>query len=192
MCLKEHHVFVFVRQPPRDRSMKVQASGYVAVNSLGLGHAARAVAIAKELVRRYPDLYLFFLAGSPALDLAVASGFDAMPLPPTPEWFHDRGQIQSMGRWYREYARYLRIASRFLRREVDWDRFRFLISDGEMASVRVANDRRIPTIAFVHSIGQSFAAEPATRLIERFGRGWMRSVLSRPTVRVLALEAGID
>jgi len=172
--------------------MKVQASGYVAVNSLGLGHAARAVAIAKELVRRYPDLYLFFLAGSPALDLAVASGFDAMPLPPTPEWFHDRGQIQSMGRWYREYARYLRIASRFLRREVDWDRFRFLISDGEMASVRVANDRRIPTIAFVHSIGQSFAAEPTTRLIERFGLGWMRSVLSRPNVRVLALEAGID
>src|SRR5438309_1579914 len=58
-------------------------SGYVAVNSLGLGHAARAVAIAEELVRRHPDLYLFFLAGSPALDLAIASGFDAMPLPPT-------------------------------------------------------------------------------------------------------------
>src|SRR5436309_8442906 len=161
MCLKEHHVFVFVRQPPRDRSMKVQASGYVAVNSLGLGHAARAVAIARELVRRHPDLYLFFLAGSPALDLAVASGFDAMPLPPPPEWFHDRGQIVQMSRWYREYARYLRFAGRFLRREADWDRFRFLISDGELASVREANRHGIPTAVFIHSIGQAFARDPS-------------------------------
>ena len=167
-------------------------SGYVAVNSLGLGHAARAVAVAKELTRRHPDLYLFFLAGSPALDLAVASGFDAMPLPPTPEWFHERGQIRSMGRWYWEYVKYLRFARRFLREEAEWDRYRFLISDGEMASVREANRHGIPTVVFVHSIGQSFAQDLSTRLIERVGTWWMRSILSRRNVRVLALEAGID
>ena len=167
-------------------------SGYVAVNSLGLGHAARAVAISKELVRRHPGLYLFFLAGSPALDLAIASGFDAMPLPPTPEWFHDRGRIHSMGRWYREYARYLRFAARFLRTEADWRQFRFLISDGELASVREANRHRVPTIAFVHSIGQSFARDPLTRLVEGFGGFWMRSLLAKPNVRVLALEPGIE
>jgi len=166
--------------------------GYVAVNSLGLGHAARSVAVAKELVSRHPDLYLFFLAGSPALDLAVASGFDAMPLPPTPEWFHERGEIRSMGRWYREYAKYLRIAGRFLRQEADWDRFRFLISDGEIASVRESSRHGIPTIAFVHSVGQAFAQDPATHLLEGFGRRWMGSVLSRANVRVLGLEAGID
>ena len=169
-----------------------EVAGYVAANSLGLGHAARAVAVAKELTRRHPDLYLFFLAGSPALDLAVANGFDAMPLPPTPEWFHERGQIHSMGRWYREYARYLRFAGRFLRRETDWGHYRFLVSDGEMASVREANRHEIPTVAFVHSIGQSFAQNLSTRLIERFGTWWMRSLLSKPNVRVLALEAGID
>ncbi len=167
-------------------------SGYVAVNSLGLGHAARAVAVAKELTRRHPDLYLFFLAGSPALDLAIASGFDAMPLPPTPEWFHERGEIRHMARWYREYAKYLRITGRFLRKEADWERFRFLISDGEMASVREASRHGIPTVAFVHSIGQSFAQDPVTRLVEGFGRRWMGSLLSRPNVRILSLEEGID
>ncbi|TLZ64146.1 MAG: UDP-N-acetylglucosamine--N-acetylmuramyl-(pentapeptide) pyrophosphoryl-undecaprenol N-acetylglucosamine transferase [Methanobacteriota archaeon] len=167
-------------------------AGYVAVNSLGLGHASRALAIAKELVRRHPDLYLFFLAGSPALDLAVASGFDAMPLPPTPEWFHERGEIVSMGRWYREYARYLRIAGRFLRKEADWKRFRFLISDGEMASVREATRHGIPTVAIVHSIGQAFARDPVTSVVEGLGRRWMGALLSRPNVRVLGLEAGID
>src|SRR5213593_2550520 len=126
--------------------MTIQVSGYMSVSSLGLGHAASAIAIARELQRRHPDLYLFFLAGAPALDLAVSHGFDAMPLPPTPEWFHENGRIHSMSRWYWEYARYLRIAAKFLRRETDWTRFRFLISDGEMASARLAVHRQIPTV----------------------------------------------
>src|SRR5436309_9287394 len=91
------------RDAPRDgedSSMRVEPSGYMSVNSLGLGHAARAIAIAREMQRRHPRLYLFFLAGAPALDLAVSHGFDAMPLPPTPEWFHEGGHIHSMSRWY--------------------------------------------------------------------------------------------
>ncbi len=167
-----------------------ELSGYVAVSSLGLGHAARAVAIARELVRRHPGLYLFFLAASPALDLAVASGFDAMPIPPTPDWFHERGVLHSMERWYLEYARYVRAATRFLRKETDWDRFRFLISDSEMASLRVASRLRVPTVAIVHTVGQSFAGGPLGRAIEGYGRWRMRSLLARPNVRALALEPG--
>ncbi len=167
-------------------------AGYVAVNSLGLGHAARAIAIARELVRRHPGLYLFFLAGSPALDLAVSHGFDAMPLPPTPEWFHEDGRIHSMGRWYRDYARYLRYATNFLRKEADWRRFRFLISDGEMASVRLAVRHAIPTVAIVHSIGQDFGGSFLARRMESFGTRWMRSLLTAKTVKVLALERNVD
>jgi len=169
-----------------------EVAGYVAVNSLGLGHAARAIAVARELQRRHPDLYLFFLAGAPALDLAVSHGFDAMPLPPTPEWFHTDGRIHSMSRWYWEYAKYLRYATRFLRKEVDWDRFRFLISDGEMASVRLAVRRQFPTVALVHSIGQEFGGSFLARRIESFGRWWMRSLLTAKCVKVLALEPGTD
>ena len=168
------------------------AAGYVAVNSLGLGHAARAIAIARELQRRHPDLYLFFLAGSPALDLAVSHGFDAMPLPPTPEWFHEGGRIHSMGRWYWEYAKSLRYGTRFLRKEADWGRFRFLISDGELASVRLAIRRQIPSVVIVHSIGQDFGGSFVTRRVESFGRWWMRSLLTAKSVKVLALERGIE
>jgi UDP:flavonoid glycosyltransferase YjiC (YdhE family) len=167
-------------------------AGYVAANSLGLGHAARAIAIARELHRRRPDLYLFFLAGAPALDLAVSHGFDAMPLPPTPPWIHDNGRLHSMFRWYREYAKYVRVASRFLRKEADWQQFRFLISDGELASVRLAVKRKVPTVVIAHSIGQSFGGGAATRLVESYGRWWMRSLLDRDHVLVLALERNID
>ena len=169
-----------------------ELAGYVAANSIGLGHAARSIAIAEELVRRHPDLYLFFLAGSPALDLAVAHGFDAMPLPPTPEWFHDRGVIHSMDRWYWEYARYLRFARKFLRKEADWTRFRFLISDGEMATIREAARRSVPTVALIHSVSQAFRGGLVARFAEALGLPWMRSLLNRDSVCVLAVDRGVD
>jgi len=164
--------------------------GYVAASSLGLGHAARAVAIAQEVARRRPDAYLFFLAGSPALDLAVSSGFDAMPLPPTPPWRHRSGEIVDMAGWYRDYGRYLRVARRFLRKEADWDTFRFLISDGELATVAEALGHGVPTVLLVPSIGQRFARDPLARGIEAIGNRWFASLARRADL-VLALEPGV-
>jgi UDP-N-acetylglucosamine--N-acetylmuramyl-(pentapeptide) pyrophosphoryl-undecaprenol N-acetylglucosamine transferase len=97
-----------------------------------------------------------------------------------------------MFRWYREYAKYVRVASRFLRKEADWNQFRFLISDGELASVRLAVRRKVPTVVLVDSIGLSFGGGLATLVVESYGRWWMRSLLDRDHVLVLALEKDID
>ena len=97
-----------------------------------------------------------------------------------------------MSRWYWEYAKYLRYATRFLKKEADWEHFRFLISEEEMASVRLAVARRVPTVVFAHAIGQAFGRDALTRVIERYGRRWMRSLLEREAVLVLALERGIE
>src|SRR2546428_11828472 len=59
--------------------------GYFAVHSQGLGHATRAVALGRGLLDRRGDWYLRFLAGSPALDLVAANGFDALTRPPAPD-----------------------------------------------------------------------------------------------------------
>lgn len=165
--------------------------GYVAANSLGLGHAARTVAIARELTRRHPEASLLFLAGSPALDLAVANGFDAMPLPPTPPWRHRDGAIVDMPRWYRDYARYLRVARRFLRKEADWDTFRFLISDSELATASEAIRNGIPTALVVPSIGQRFARDLVGRAVEAIGNRWFASLAGKADL-VLALEPDVS
>src|SRR6266705_1968107 len=67
-----------------------EVRGYFAVHSQGLGHATRAVALARGLLDRRSDLYLLFLAGSPALDLVVANGFDGLTMPPAPESIRHR------------------------------------------------------------------------------------------------------
>src|SRR2546427_4492174 len=87
--------------------------GYFAVHSQGLGHATRAVALARGLLERRRDLYLLFLAGSPALDLVVASGLDALTMPPAPDWQTTDGVLDPVWRGGRGYRRYPRDAPRF-------------------------------------------------------------------------------
>src|SRR3989475_1953395 len=86
--------------------------GYFAVHSQGLGHATRAVALARGLLERRRDLYLLFLAGSPALDLVVASGLDALTMPPAPDWQTTDGVLDPVWRGGREHGRYPRVAPR--------------------------------------------------------------------------------
>lgn len=161
--------------------------GYFAVHSQGLGHATRSVALARGLQDRREDLYFLFLAGVPALDLVVSSGFDALTMPPAPDWPAKDGVLEPVWRWYVDYAKYLRVARQFLRREGDWKAYRFLISDGEVASVREALRRNVPTAMIVHGLRQDFAADPPSRLIEGYGNFWF-SRLARKIDLILALD----
>src|SRR5213079_528878 len=153
-----------------------EIQGYFAVHSQGLGHATRAVALARGMQAGREDLYFLFLAGVPALDLVVASGFDALTAPPAPDWPAKDGILQPVWRWYVEYARYLRVARRFLRREGDWRSNRFLLSDGEVASVREALRHNVPTALIVNTLRHDFAQDPASRLLEGYGNRWFSSI----------------
>ena len=164
-----------------------ELQGYFAVHSQGLGHATQAVALARGLRERREDLYFLFLAGVPALDLVVASGFDALTAPPAPDWPAIGGELQPVWRWYIDYARYLRVARKYLRTEGDWESNRFLLSAGEIASVREAVRRRVPTAIILNGLRQEFAKDPTSRLFERYGNFWF-SRLARRVDLILALD----
>lgn len=168
-----------------------ERNGYFAVHSQGLGHATRSVALARGLMERRDDLYFLFLAGSPALDLVVASGFDALTMPLAPDFPAREGELAPVWRWYRDYARYLRTAGRFIRREGDWDYYRFLISDSELASVREAVHRGIPTALIVNEFARDFARDPLSGAAERLGNFWF-SRLARKVDLVLVTDNGPD
>ena len=165
------------------------ARGYVAVHSQGLGHATRAVALARGLRERRPDLEFLFLAGSPALDLVVASGFDAMTTPPAPDWPAADGVLGPAWRWYVDYARYLRVARQFLRREADWDDVRFLISDRELATVAEAVRHRVPTALLVNRVRHDFARDAPSRLVEGWGNAWFARLARRVQLILTAEDA---
>lgn len=156
-----------------------ERNGYFAVHSQGLGHATRSVALARDLIERDPRFYFLFLAGSPALDLVVSSGFDALTMPPAPDLPTRDGVLQPMWPWYRDYARHLRMARRFMRKEGDWDYYRFLISDSELASVREAIRNGVPTALILFEFGQRFARDAASKVAERLGNSWFARLARR-------------
>lgn len=164
-------------------------NGYFAVHSQGLGHATRSVALARGLGERREDLYFLFLAGSPALDLVVSSGFDALTMPPAPEFPATDGTLDPVWKWYRDYARYLRTAGRFMRKEGDWDYYRFLISDSELASVREAVRRRVPVALILNEFQRDFAHDPLSRMSEGIGNFWL-SRLARRVDLILVADSG--
>ena len=162
-------------------------NGYFAVHSQGLGHASRAIALARGLTARRPDIGLLFLAGSPALDLVVSNGFDALTFPSVPDWPERDGSLDPVWRWYAEYARYLRLARRFLRKEADWRFNRFLISDGEIASVREAIRHGVPTAMVLHTVRHDFARDAVSRAVEGAGNAWFAR-LARKIDLILAVD----
>ena len=154
-------------------------NGYFAVHSQGLGHAARAVALARGLRSRRPGLNFLFLAGVPALDILIASGFDVMPLPPAPDWPTRDGALRPVARWYVDYARYLRVTGRFLHGEADWANHRFLLTDGEVASIREATRAGVPTAAILHGLQHDFARDVPSRVLETYGNFWFSQLARR-------------
>ena len=165
----------------------VETAGYFAVHSQGLGHATRAVALARGLRERREDLYFLFLAGVPALDLIAASGFDVLTAPPAPDWPVQDGTLGPVWRWYVDYARYLRVARQNVRKEGDWDGYRFLLSDGEVASVQEATRRHVPTVMIVNSVHHDFAKDLPSRFVEGYGNFWF-SRLARKIDLILAAD----
>ncbi len=163
-----------------------ERNGYFAVHSQGLGHATRSVALARGLAERDPRLYFLFLAGSPALDLVVSSGFDALTMPPAPDFPTRGGVVQPMWRWFRDYARHLKTADRFMRKEGDWEYYRFLISDGELASVREALRHHVPTALILNETSLDFARDPVSRTVERAGNAWLKRLARRVDLLLLA------
>src|SRR6266704_6387982 len=191
---------VYNRAPPARNGPKVfpcpvdgplvdELRGYFAVHSQGLGHATRAVALARGLLERRPDVYPLFLAGSPALDLLVSSGFDALTMPPAPDWRASDGVLGPAWRWYVDYARYLRIARRFLRREADWGYYRFVISDSELAAAHEAVRRGIPTALILDALRHDFARDPLSRVVEGGGNLWLARFARKVDV-ILTAEPG--
>lgn len=168
-----------------------ELQGYFAVHSQGLGHATRAVALARGLQERRPDVSFLFLAGVPALDLIAAHGFDVLTGPPAPDWPAADGVIQPVWRWYADYAKYLRVARRFLRTEGDWTSYRFLLSDGEVASVRAAIRRRVPTAMIVHSVRHDYARDRLSRIAEGYANVRF-SRLARQVGLILVMDGAPD
>jgi len=155
-------------------------------SAIGLGHAARAIALAEDL-RRELSVEPFFLAGGPAIDLVAASGFDVQVMEPAPPFEVERGGLVRVGTWYRRYFSYYRSVRRWLREEVPWKDFAFALCDGDAPTAAVAKENALPVVFVAHRLRQDFAHSFGARVLEGIANRAYRRFAARMDL-VLALE----
>ena len=155
-------------------------------NAIGLGHANRAVALAKDLDREL-GVEPFFLAAGPVIDFVAASGYDVQVMEPPPPFEVEGGQLVRVGTWYRRYFAYYRRVRRWLRKEVAWRDYRFALCDGDVPTASGAKDQGLCTVYVAHRLRQDFAKRFPATLLEGIGNRAHRRFASRMDL-VLALE----
>ena len=155
-------------------------------SAIGLGHAARAIAIADDL-RRELSVEPFFLAGGPAIDLIASSGHDVQVMEPTPPFEAEDGRLVRVGRWYRRYFAHYRRVRRWLREEVPWKDYDFVVCDGDAPTASVAKEYARPVVFIAHRLRQDFADSFAARVLEAIANHAYRRLAARMDL-VLALE----
>jgi UDP-N-acetylglucosamine--N-acetylmuramyl-(pentapeptide) pyrophosphoryl-undecaprenol N-acetylglucosamine transferase len=157
-----------------------------AANAIGLGHAARAVALAKDLEREL-GVEPFFLGAGPVVDFVAANGYDVQVMEPPPPFEARDGVLVNAGSWYRRYFAHYRRMRRWLRDEVAWAEFRFALADGDVPVAAAAKDAGLPVVLVAHRLRQDFARSAGARLLEWIGNRAYRRIARRLDL-ILALE----
>ncbi|HKZ47215.1 MAG TPA: glycosyltransferase [Thermoplasmata archaeon] len=172
--------------------MPRQLQALFSANAIGLGHAARAVALADDLVR---ELHVepFFLAAGPAVDFVAANHYDVQVMEPPPPFEAAGGVMVHVGAWYRRYFAYYRRVRRWLRREVDWKSYAFALCDGDVPTAGVAKGAGLPVVYVAHRLRQDFAQTSGARLLEGLAnRAYRRFARRMDLVLTLEKEEGAN
>ncbi len=153
---------------------------------IGLGHAARDIAIAGAM----GGVPAGFVSGGHAARLLRGAGFAAEDLYDPPRFAVRDGRLAGQGRWLLGYYRYYRECKAAARRVIGARRPRLVASDEDFASLAVAQEMGIPTVLVTDVLETRFAGWPAS-VIERAMNGAMREIIGRCDA-VIMPERGED
>jgi UDP-N-acetylglucosamine--N-acetylmuramyl-(pentapeptide) pyrophosphoryl-undecaprenol N-acetylglucosamine transferase len=159
------------------------------VSPVGLGHATRALVLARELERRGAEVRLF--SGGKAAAFLKGKGFQVDDVVGVPILRIANGTMSQVSLWYlTSWLAHRRTLGR-TRKLVDDYRPDLVIGDEEFSGVTVAGDRGIRRVFIADELGLGFARSWLARRLERRVEGWY-SNLQRSVDLLIVPEEGED
>jgi UDP-N-acetylglucosamine--N-acetylmuramyl-(pentapeptide) pyrophosphoryl-undecaprenol N-acetylglucosamine transferase len=153
---------------------------------IGLGHAARDIAIAQL----FEGVSLKFVTGNAATKLISGYGFAVNDAYTPPNFDVQNGALQGSLKWLWQYYQYYKkckkIASEFLENETP----RLIISDEDFAAAVISQQSRIPTILITDVLQTNFTKGIAS-IIEKKMNQSMKEII-RKCDAVIMPELGDD
>ncbi|QUC64351.1 UDP-glucuronosyltransferase [Nitrosopumilus sp. K4] len=109
---------------------------------IGLGHATRDIAIAKQ----FQDISLKFVTGSGAAKIIQDSSFNVENLYMPPKFIVENGKLKSPAKWLWSYFQYYKECKKISKKIIEKDNPRIVLSDEDFASLTIAQKKKIPTV----------------------------------------------
>ena len=157
----------------------------VFTSPIGLGHAARDIAIARRMA---PGPR--FTAGGAAAELLRMAGMGVRDAYPVPELPVRGGALGGMAGWLLGYYRHYRRCRGIARRIIRDDGPSAVVGDEDLASLAEAQAAGIPTAMVTDVLGTSFTRWPAS-VLEGATNAGMRRIMGRCDL-VIVPEEGED
>ena len=109
---------------------------------IGLGHATRDIAIAKNL----NEISIKFVTGNGAAKIIRNSNFYVDDLYNPPQFIVENGSLKSPAKWLWNYFRYYKECKKISNKIIQRDNSNLIVSDEDFASLIVAQGKKIPTV----------------------------------------------
>ena len=119
---------------------------------IGLGHATRDIAIAKNL----NEISIKFVTGNGAVKIIRNSNFYVDDLYNPPEFIVENGSLKSPAKWIWNYFRYYKECKKISSKIIQRDNSNLIVSDEDFASLTVAQGKKIPTVLVTDILETNF------------------------------------
>lgn len=156
---------------------------------IGLGHAARDLAVAEALAEA-PAVGVRFVSGGAAADFLAGQGLETNGVYRPPHFSVRGGALGGAGRWLASYYRYYRRCLRAARRLIALHRPRMVVSDEDFASLSAAHEAGVRTALITDVFETRFCQGWPGARIESLMNASMRRIVSRCGAVLAPFERG--
>ena len=145
---------------------------------IGLGHATRDVAIAKNLTGVRPR----FITGGVATQFLENSGFEVVDAYRPTEFAVEYGTLKKTARWLWNYYKYYKECKKISAKIIESNKPDVIISDEDFASLAIAQKIKIPTVLITDILETRFTRGAASFVEKKMNRSMMGMVKKCNTV----------
>lgn len=129
---------------------------------IGLGHAARDLAIAQRL----DNCEIKFVTGNGAANFLREGGFGVKDVYNPPRFTYEKGQLKNFLRWLWSYYKYYNRCKKISTELIESEKPTLVVSDEDFASLSVCQQKSIPNILITDILETDFTSGIAS-LVER-------------------------
>jgi len=160
------------------------------INPIGLGHAARSVAIATELRKKGHEI-TFLSGGNIPIKFILKHGFLVYDILSFPEFtVNEKGVLINTTIWMIKYILAYKRAKKRILSEVPIEDYDVIIVDEEFAAASAAKFRDTPYIIISDIIRSHFAQNPISRAIERRTNEWFYEFFREAPLSIIPEDEG--